>query len=95
MKRVPSLRTEPGRTQGIAQHGRWRLVLLILGFNILLIATLFLSMQHEELTREYQFIVETRVVYEELLITQEMVEPVTITVVVAPEFTPQATPTTP
>ena len=95
MNRVPGLRTEPVRTRGIAQHGRWRLILLILGFNILLVATLLLSMQHEELAKEFELLVETRDVYEELLIIQEVVEPVTVTVVVAPEFTPEAAPTKP
>lgn len=95
MNGAPGLSTESRRTQGLARNSRWRLIVLILGFNVLLIATLFLSMQHEELTKEYQLLVETRTVYEELVVTQEVTELVTITVVVAPGFTPQANPTTP
>jgi len=95
MNRAPGFQIELERVQGIARHGRRRLILLILGFNILLIATMLLSMQHQDLTKEYQLLVETRVVYEELLITQEVIEPVTVTVVVTPGFTPQATPIEP
>jgi hypothetical protein len=95
MNPVPGFGADPGRTWGIARYGRWRLILLILGFNILLIITLLLSLQHDELAGEYQLLIETRVHYEELLITQEVIEPVTVTVVVAPGFTPQATPVKP
>ena len=95
MNRAPGFQIELGRVQGIARHGRWRFIVLILGFDILLIATLLLSMQHQELAKEYQLLIETRVIYEELLITQEVVEAVTVTVVVTPGFTPQATPTEP
>jgi hypothetical protein len=91
MNRVPGFQIQPERIQGITRQGRWRFILLIMGFNILLIVTLLLSMQHQELTEKYRLLVETRIVYEELLITQEVVEPVTVTVVVMPEFTPQAT----
>lgn len=95
MNRVSGFQIQPERIQGISRQGRWRFILLIVGFNILLIATLLLSLQHQELTEKYRLLVETRIVYEELLITQEMIEPVTVTVVVMPEFTPQVTPAKP
>lgn len=95
MNRAPGFQIELGRVQGISRHGRWRFIVLILGFDILLIATLLLSMQHQELAKEYQLLVETRVVYEELLITQEVIEPVTVTVVVTPGFTLPVTPIEP
>ena len=95
MNRAPGFQIELGRVQGISRQGRWRFIVLILGFDILLIATLLLSMQHQELAKEYQLLVETRVVYEELLITQEVVEAVTVTVVVTPGFTLPVTPIEP
>jgi len=95
MSRLPSFQVEPGQIQGVARQGRWRFVLLIVVFNILLLVTLLLSMQHQELTERFQLLVETRTVYEELLITQEMVESVTVTIVVMPGFTPQPTPSEP
>jgi hypothetical protein len=79
------------RSQGIARQGKWRFILLIFVFNVLLITTLLLSMQQRELVREQRWLVETRVVIQELLITQEMIKPVTVTVVVTPGFVPQAT----
>ncbi len=95
MSRSPGFQIDIERSQGIARQGQWRFILLILVFNILLITTLLLSMQQRELVREYHLLVETRIVVEELLITQEVIEPVTVTVVVRPGFTPQATPVGP
>jgi hypothetical protein len=95
MNRAPGFQIELGRVQGISRQGRWRFIVLILGFDILLIATLLLSMQHQELAKEYQLLVETRIVYEELLITQEVIEAMTVTVVVTPGFTLPVTPIEP
>jgi hypothetical protein len=91
MSQSPGFRIDLERSQGIVRQGQWRFILLILVFNILLITTLLLSMRQRELVRERQWLIETRIVIEELLITQEMIEPVTVTVVVTPGFTPQAT----
>jgi len=95
MNRSRGFRIDLERSQGIARQGKWRFILLILVFNILLITTLFLSMRQRELIREQRWLVETRVVIEELLITQEMIKPVTVTVVVTPGFIPPATSTEP
>ncbi len=95
MNRLPGFRIDTERTPGIDQQGRWRFVLLILAFNILLIATLLLSMRQRELVQERQYVFETRTVIEELVFTQEMIEPVTITIVVTPGSTLQTTPTEP
>lgn len=95
MSHVSGLQIDTERFQGIARRGHWRFILLILLFNILLVTTLLLSMQHQELSRQHLLLVETRTAYEELLITQEVIEAVTITVVVTPGFTPQATLTKP
>lgn len=95
MNRLPGFRIDLERAQGIARQGQWRFILLILVFNILLITTVFLSMRQSELVREHQLLIETRVVIEELLITQEMIKPVTVTIVVAPGFTPPAMPIEP
>lgn len=94
MNRLPGFQIDTERFQGIARHGRWRFVLLILVFNILLITTLLLSMHHQELIETHQLL-ETQIIYQELLITQEVIESVIITVVVPPGFTPQATPIEP
>ncbi len=94
MNRLPGIQIDTERFQGIARHGRWRFILLILVFNILLIATLLLSMYHQEL-RETRQLLETQIVYQESLITREIIEAVTITVVVPPGFTPQTTPIEP
>ena len=91
MNRSPGFKIDLERSQGIARQGQWRFILLILVFNILLITTLLLSMQQRELIKERQWLVETHTVIEELLITQEMIKPVTVTIVVTPGFTPQAT----
>jgi hypothetical protein len=91
MNRLPGIQIDTEKFQGVAQHSRWRFILLILVFNILLITTLLLSMQHQELRKEYQLLVETRIIFQDLLITQEVIEPMTITIVVPPGFTPQPT----
>ncbi|MFZ5918321.1 MAG: hypothetical protein ACOYZ7_15370 [Chloroflexota bacterium] len=86
---------EAGRASRLDGGGQGRFILLILLFNILLITTLILSLQQQQLIEEYEWIIETRTVIVEQVITQEAVEPVTVTVVVAPGFTPLATPTGP
>lgn len=95
MNRLRGFQIDIERPEGIARQGQWRFILLILVFNILLVTTLLLSMQQRELAKEYELLVETRIVYEELLITQEVIEPVTVTVVVTPGLTPQLNPTGP
>ncbi len=95
MDRLSGIQIDTERFQGVARHGRWRFILLILVFNILLITTLLLSMQNQELREVRELLVETRVVYEELLVTQEVIEAVTVTIVVPPGFTSQAAPVGP
>jgi hypothetical protein len=87
-----------GEPQGLISamlSGRGRFVLLILLFNALLTATLILSMRQQELVEEYQWVIETRTVIVEQVVTEEALEPVTVTVVVEPGFIPQAIPTQP
>lgn len=95
MNRHPTFPADIERSRDGILSGRWRFILLILVFNILLIATLFLSMQQRELIEEYEWVIETRTVVEELIVTQEAIELVTTTVVVEPGFTPPVTPTGP
>ncbi|OQY24975.1 MAG: hypothetical protein B6I34_02945 [Anaerolineaceae bacterium 4572_32.1] len=95
MSRLTNLQINRKGASGITLSGQWRFILLILGFNVLLIVTLFLSMRQQELIEEYEWIIETRLIIEEQVSIQEAVEPVTITVVVEPGFTPPATPDKP
>ena len=95
MDRLPDIQFDIDRSQSMGRQGHWRFILLILVFNILLVTTLLLSMQHQELTEELQVLIETRTVYEETLIIREQIRAVTVTVVVAPDFTPQPTSTVP
>lgn len=95
MNHSPNSQIDLQRMPGIALGGHGRFILLVLVFNILLIATLLLSMQQQELVEKYEWVIVTRSIMIEQVITQEAVEPVTITVVVEPGFTPPVTPTGP
>lgn len=79
------------RNPGITLSGQGRFVVLILVFNVLLVVTLILSMQRQELIQEYEWVSETRTIIEEQVTTLEAIEPVTVTRVVEPGFTPPPT----
>ena len=95
MNRFTALQEELKRLQGFTLSGQWRLILLMLGFNILLIATLLLSIRQQELEERYELVVQTYTIMDEQVITLEAIESITITKVVEPGFTPPATPVGP
>lgn len=95
MRGLPKFQIDLERTSSIVLTSQGRFIVLILVFNVLLIVTLLLSMQQQELIEKYEWVVETRTIIEEQVITLEAVEPVTITVVVQPGFTPPTTLTRP
>lgn len=91
MNHFPNFQIDPKRISRLVSSSQWRFILLILGFNILLVATLLLSMHQRELVEELNLVIGTRTIIEEQIIIQEAIEPMTITVVVEPGFTPPAT----
>ena len=95
MNRFAALQEDLKRLQGFTLSGQWRLILLMLGFNILLIATLLLSIRQQELEERYELVVQTYTIMDEQVITLEAIESITITKVVEPGFTPPATPVGP
>lgn len=95
MNRFTALQEDLKRLQGFTLSGQWRLILLMLGFNILLIATLLLSIRQQELEERYELVVQTYTIMDEQVITLEAIESITITKVVEPGFTPPATPVGP
>jgi hypothetical protein len=95
MNRSSSLQDDLERSRGITLSGQWRLILLMLGFNILLIATLLLSIRQQELAEKYELVIQTYTIIDEQVVTLEAVEPITVTKVVEPGFTPPATPSGP
>jgi hypothetical protein len=62
--------------------GRMRFIILIIVFNILLISTLLLALQQGELKSEIITLQATRMVYEELILTETITQTRTITQVI-------------
>jgi hypothetical protein len=95
MNRLTALQDDLKRIQNLNLSGQWRLILLMLGFNILLIVTLLLSIRQQELEERYELVVQTYTIMDEQIVTLEAIESITITKVVEPGFTPPATPVEP
>jgi len=84
MKSQDGLRFDPDRFGGTRLGGRWRFILLIVVFNILLIAMVLLSLQQGELRREVIILERTRTVLQERYLTVVVTATRIITVVVTP-----------